>query len=160
MYKGSRQISWRCSTIYKLCLFTQYRAICPTSFAYSMNYFIKIAAIICVSALSLPGFGQETSTGSIKGKVMDKFMEPCATGEIKCTRATTNTNGNFIISKVVKGMYQLAGNYAGYQEQILNNINEVKKKANSAISTLISQIRNTMHRYILIFLLSFSNGLR
>lgn len=78
---------------------------------------------------------QETPTGTIKGKVIDKATKqtvPFATVLIKGTPngATTDTAGVFTLAKINEGVYQLAASFIGYQEETINDIRVVRNKTN------------------------------
>jgi CarboxypepD_reg-like domain/TonB-dependent Receptor Plug Domain len=130
--KNSNKGGGHYSRICLACLFAQSVVISPPIFDI-MSYLTKILSTVAVSAITLQGFSQETLTGTIKGKVIDKWTKqvmPYATVVIKGTQtgAVTDSTGGFIISKVNEGVYQLTANFVGYQQRIISDLNVVRKK--------------------------------
>jgi hypothetical protein len=89
----------------------------------SKSYKIKI--LVFVAALVTNVFSQ--NTGDIKGFVIDEFSQQPLIGvniEILNTilGATTNTEGEFTITKIPDGVYNLKFSYIGYQDKFVSDI--------------------------------------
>lgn len=67
--------------------------------------------IVILLAIYLTAFGQDKSTGSIKGKVRVETGTPAGVtvivrrGETEVTRSTTDKNGDFLIGRLQPGIY-------------------------------------------------------
>jgi len=99
-----------------------------------MKKYYKIISVICISIFFQNVFSQ--NTGDIKGFVIDEFSQQPLIGaniEILTTQlgATTNTEGEFFITKIPDGVYNLKFSYIGYQDKFVSDI--VVKSSRPAI---------------------------
>lgn len=96
-----------------------------------MKHYFALLAFI---AISLSAFGQDSFTGTIKGKIIDKATKQSVIGATVAIKngpgTTTDTSGLFLLSDVKEGVYQLVVNYIGYQEKIVNDISVIRNKTN------------------------------
>jgi len=89
-----------------------------------------VFAIVLVSAAA--SLGQDKSLGAIKGKVRVETGTPVGVtvvvrrGETEVTRATTNKDGDFLVSKLTPGIYALTFRKPGLS---IGTIEDVEVKA-------------------------------
>ena len=97
--------------------------------------FIYTIAIAVFAIFPAVVHAQETPTGTIKGKLIDKSTKqtiPGGTIVVKGTDAgaATDTDGYFLIKNVAEGIYQLVASSIGYQERTINDISVIRNKTN------------------------------
>ena len=88
-----------------------------------------------VAALILPILAMASTTGKIKGKVVDRESgEPLPGANVVVTGTTygtaTNLAGEFVILNVPVGVYEIKASYIGYREVKIENI-----RVNSGLTT-------------------------
>ncbi len=89
-------------------------------------------AVIVMLAAALASLGQDKSTGAIKGKVRVETGTPAGVtvivrrGQTEVTHASTEKNGEFLVSRLAPGVYGLTFRKAGLS---IGTIEDVEVKA-------------------------------
>lgn len=97
--------------------------------------FIKFCSLLLITAWFFTNNSYSQTTGKIAGKVSETTSETPLVGAnviLLNTQigATTDRNGNFTISKVPPGSYQLRVSYLGYQNDTINVTVEASRTTN------------------------------
>jgi hypothetical protein len=108
------------------------------------NKTLFVLAIILVSAVV--SVGQDKTLGTIKGKIRVETGNPSGVtvvvrrGETEVTRATTNKNGDFVISRLTPGIYGLTFRKPGLSIGSMEDIEVKAGKTRSLGDRLILTI--------------------
>lgn len=95
----------------------------------------RYLALLALIVISISAYSQENFTGTVKGKIIDKATKQSVIGATVTIRGTqygaaSDTAGEFKVADVKEGVYQLAVNYVGYQEKIINDVSVFRGKTN------------------------------
>ena len=101
----------------------------------AMSKQLHLVLLVLFLSFTFSGFAQEITTGTIKGKIIDKSTKQSIIGAtvlIKGTQSgtTTDTAGIFKLTNINEGVYQLVISFIGYQEKTINDIRVARNKIN------------------------------
>lgn len=111
---------------------TRARALNPVRGGSPLKFNKSLIAIAIVLIAAAASFAQDKSLGAIKGKVRVETGTPAGVtvtvrrGETEVTRATTDKNGEFVVSRLSPGVYGLTFRKAGLS---IGTIEDVEVKA-------------------------------
>jgi len=117
-----------------------------------------ILAIIMVQIASTATFCQQTLSGTLKGRVLDKATKQALPGVTLTLKGTltgtfTDTSGTFTLKNISEGTFSVVVSYVGYQEKIINDIQITRNKTTyleteieEAITSL-KEVSVTAHRF-------------